>query len=794
MENQDSRQLYNLFLRLIFQRKWQIVLCTLAVLLPIGLYNELATPVYESSVSIIFNEAASPLTNYDSDPLRKYYRETSILNRIEEIESRSLAEEIAESLSPDLIDKFQFPDDPPPYFNRDDFVVDKIEESLSAHVVRQTDVVKITVETHDPVLCQTLSNRAAEVLRARSLRIKRDEVSGVREVIEEQLGVFQDQLQRSEQELKEFKESEGISSLELQTEEILKRITDCEILANQVKAELSAKEQRYDVITQKLAAQKQELLPSMSNVSSPWFESQKERLTELQVQITRLRVQDYPSDHPKLVQLQNEFNKTKESLSQEIMKVAEGEFISDPLSQLNTYITESINLEIELQALRAQEKACAKVVNDYEQRLKTLPDKELRLANLIRKREVNDKIYMMLYEKREEAKISEAERAANVRIIDDAQLPEVPIRPNKKLNLALGLAMGLALGFGLAFFRETMNKTLRTSDDIEELTTWPVLANIPTIEFSKKSYPEMDISDDPIVKRGMFTALEPKSMSSEAFRVLRTNMQFLNENKKYKTILVSSLSAAEGKSTTTTNLAISLTKLGHRVLIIDADLRRPSIYKLLEVDKQPGLGDILTNHQTLINDLAAEDREQEFYENATDSPVWSTIQNLKNHKRDVGELVENYQDFSMDESNNNNDEAREAAKSRYINFLNVSLIESIQSTAVKNLKVLASGKELDNPSELVSTNSMHWLLDVAKKKYDFILVDSPPLLLVPDCMVLSKMVDGVLLVVEADKNEQKMLLRVKQFLDKTKTKVVGVVLNRVDPKMMYSDEDYYYFG
>jgi len=792
MENQDSRQIYNLFLRIIFQRKWQIILCMVAVLLPITLYNEFTTPVYESSVSIIFDEAASPLTNYDSDPLRKYHRETSILNRIEEIESRSLAEEVAESLSPELVDKFRFPTEPPPNFNRDDFVVDKIEESLSANVVRQTDVVKISVETHDPVLCQTLSNRAAEVLRERSLRIKRDEVSGVREVIEEQLAVFQDQLQRSEQELKEFKESEGISSLELQTEEILKRITDCEILANQVKAELSAKEQRYEVIKQKLSAQKQELLPSISNVSSPWFESQKERLTELQVQITRLRVQNYPPDHPKLVQLQNEFDKTKESISEEVMKVAEGEFVSDPLSQLNSYITESINLEIELQALRAQEKACARVVNDYEQRLKTLPDKELKLANLIRKREVNEKIYMMLYEKREEAKISEAERAANVRIIDHAQLPELPIRPNKTLNLALGVVMGLALGFGLAFFRETMNKTLRTSDDIEQLTTWPVLANIPLIEFSKKSYPEINISDDPSVKRGMFTKLEPKSMSAEAFRVLRTNMQFLNENKKYKTILVSSLSAAEGKSTTTTNLAISLTKLGLRVLIIDADLRRPSIYRLLEVDKQPGLGDILTNHQTLMNDLVAEDREKEFFESATDSPVWATIQNLKNHKQDVGELIENYQDFSRDATNSNED--KEESKARYINFLNVSLIESIQSTAVQNLKVLASGKELDNPSELVSTSSMRWLLDVAKKKYDFILVDSPPLLLVPDCMVLSKMVDGVLLVVEANKNEQKMLLRVKQFLDKTQTKVVGVVLNRVDPKMMYSDEDYYYFG
>lgn len=792
MENRDSNQLYAHFLKILHTRKWQILLCMLAVLAPIVAYNELATPVYESSVSIIFDQASSSLTSYDTDPLRKYYRETSILNRIEEIESRSLAEEVAEELSPELIERFQFPDEPPPGFDRDDFIVDKIKESLSASVVRQTDVVKISVETHDPQLSQTIGNLAASALRERNLRIKRDEVSGVREVIEEQLSVFQEQLEEAEQKLRDFKEKEGITSLEMQTEEILKRITECEVLANEVKAELSAKEQRYNVIKQKLSSQKQDLLPSVTNVASPWFESQKDRLTELQVQITRLRVQDYPSDHPKMVQLQDEFNKIKESLTQEIMKVTEGEFVSDPLTQLSGYVTESISLEIELQALRAQQRACSRVVSDYEERLKELPDKELKLANLVRKREVNEKIYMMLYEKREEAKISEAERAANIRIIDNARLPEQPIHPNKTLNLALGIVMGLALGFGLAFFQETLHRTLKTSEDIEELTSWPVLANVPTLELNKKSDSEIDVSDDPRIRRGMLTILEPKSMSAEAFRVLRTNIQFRNENRKYKTILTSSLSAAEGKSTTTTNLAISLTKLGLRVLIIDADLRRPTMHELLEVDKQPGLGDILSNHQKLVNDLVAEDREKEFYENATDSPVWSSIQNLKNHDRDVVDLVENFQDFSMEESNN--DQAEEKPKSQYINFLNVSLIESIQSTKIKNLKVLSSGKALDNPSELVSTNSMKWLLEVAKKKYDFVLVDSPPLLLVPDCMVLSRMVDGVMLVLEADKNEQKMLLRVKQFLDKTQTRVLGVVLNRVDPKTMYSDEDYYYFG
>jgi tyrosine-protein kinase Etk/Wzc len=761
------------------------------------LYNKIAPPAYQASVSIIFEDISNPLRQDTYDPLRSFYRETYILNRIEEIKSRSLAEEIAAALPTDIVNRFNFPEDPAPDFNKQEFVTAQIQASISAGSVRKTDIIKINAQTHDPFLSKILANTAAEVLRSRNLKIKRNEVSGVREYIEEQLAVFKEQLQRSEETLKEFKELNSITSLEQESQEILRRITAAEVIYNQVKAQRKSTEERLTVIHDKLSVKREELVPTITNISSPWMQQLKDRLIELQVQYARLQVQDYPPEHPKMVQLQQEIDQTKKSLTNEALKLAQGGIVVDPLSQINTYLTESFSLEIELETLKAQEQALKKVVSEYEQTLKALPVKEFELANLLRNRTVNEKIYMMLLEKREEARISEAEKIANLRIIDEAQLPLFPIKPRKRLNLAIGLMMGLFIGFGLAFLLEYMDTTLKTSEEIEKLTTWSVLAAVPKFDiapngrFNFSKLPKDKLAKEPRVLKGLLSSLKPTGKAAESYRVLRTNIQFLRDSQKFNKILITSLSAQEGKSTTATNLGITLTGLGLRVLIIDADLRRPTIHEIFGIEKEPGLSDILMNHHTIINGIAAENREMEFYDKANDSPVWSTIQNLKNYKKDVGALEENFKDFTLEVSEKNKEVIQPQAQ--YVNLLNTSLIETIQATEINNLKILTSGKFLTNPSEILSTVSMKWLLEVVNKKYDLILIDSPPLLLVPDSMVMSSIVDGVLFVLESEKNEESMVLNAQKFLEKTNSRVIGVVLNRVDPKMMYRDKDYYYY-
>lgn len=700
----------------------------------------MAIPVYQASVSVIFEDKSNPFKNEKFDPMKKFQKETYILNRIEELNSRSGAEEIAAVLPENLINSFNFPKEPSANFDKSKFVTKQIQKSISARVKRNTDIIKIISQTNDPRLSMVLANTAAEVLQKRNLQNKRNEVSGLRKFLENQLTAFKSVLDETEKKLKEFKEANSITSLQAESSEILKRITQSEIKYNQIMAKRVSTERGLKIIRAKLAEQRQELVPTITDVSSSWLQHLKDKLIDLQAQYTRLHIQqNYSSNHPKLIQLQQEIEQTRNSLSEEAIKLAQSNIMFDPLSQINEFMTKSFSLEIELESLKAQEQALKEVVQGYGKTLKELPAKESKLANLLRNKEVNEKIYMMLLEKREEAKISEAEEIANLRIIDTAELPEDPVSPRKRLNLATGLIGGLILGIGIAFFFDSMDNFLKTSEEVEELTSWPVLANIPRFDISTNGTLDLDNSKEelpmePEKRKQKMKTLESRRGASEAYHVLRSTLQLLNDRVKFNTILMTSLSAEEGKSTTSKNLAVSFAQLGYNVLVIDADLRRPTIHKIFGISKEQGLSDVLAHH------------------------------------------------------NSNN-----GLQTNIKVFLN----ESIQDTEIENLKVLTSGNSVSNPSVLLSTLSMRWLVQELRNTYDLILIDSPPVLLVPESVLLSSMVDGVVMVIKSNKNEKKLLLQAKQVLENSNSKILGMVLNMVEPKTLYSDKKLYnqnYYG
>ena len=176
METQVSDQIISQFNYIIKKRKWHIVLCVLGVLIPIIFYNETASPIYQASVSIIFEDISNPLSDNRGGYWEIAFQEKLILNRIEEIKSRSIAADIASSLPSDLLKRFQLPENPPRNFDKDKFLTEQIRKSISAHAVRKTDIIKINAESPDPLLCMNLANTAANVLRKRNVDIKKNEV------------------------------------------------------------------------------------------------------------------------------------------------------------------------------------------------------------------------------------------------------------------------------------------------------------------------------------------------------------------------------------------------------------------------------------------------------------------------------------------------------------------------------------------------------------------------------------------------------------------------------------------
>lgn len=290
-------------------------------------------------------------------------------------------------------------------------------------------------------------------------------------------------------------------------------------------------------------------------------------------------------------------------------------------------------------------------------------------------------------------------------IVDAAPLPTSPVSPQPLRNLGLAAVLGLLLGLGLAVLRELLDTTVKTGADVEAVTGAPMMADIAF--------------DARATKRPLITSLESHAPRVEAFRVLRTNMQFVDVDKASKVFAVTSSVPGEGKTTTACNLAITLAQAGERVLMVDGDLRRPQIATMFDLEPAVGLTSVL-----------------------------------------IG---------------------------------SIDLEDAYQETNIENLTVLSSGKVPPNPSELLQSQAMGEVLDRARKEFDIIVMDAPPLLPVTDAALLASQSDGALVVVRHSKTTRDQLRHSIERLSAVDAKVLGLVFNMV-PVRRGSKGDAYGYG
>ncbi|MBI4323474.1 MAG: polysaccharide biosynthesis tyrosine autokinase [Candidatus Omnitrophica bacterium] len=387
--------------------------------------------------------------------------------------------------------------------------------------------------------------------------------------------------------------------------------------------------------------------------------------------------------------------------------------------------------------------------------LRALPGAELEFARLTRELEINQKMYGTLRERLEEARIAEAEKVPDASIIERAMPPQAPISPRKPLSLAIGLLLGLLLGCVLAFVTETMDTSIGTIEDVETLLNLPVLAVIPHVPKEEKrerrtiiqlkrqlrllrAKPRLLFKPRKGVGRDDRLALHvhyaPNSITSEAYRILRTNLKLSAER---KVILVTSSGPGEGKTTVLSNLGIVIAQGGAKTMLLASDLRRPELDRAFGLSREEhGLSDLL---QGAV-------------------PLERTIRGLS--------------DFILGKFG-----YEEAVKNPYLS----------------NLFILSTGRLPENPVELIGSKGMQDLLHTLRSQFDVILVDAPPLLPVADSLLLAPYVDGVVLVYEVGRISRAMLLRAKTQLESVGAKVFGVVLNHVRPEVQTQPRDYYYY-
>lgn len=786
----ESQEIFEVFQRIFRRKKWFIAICIVMVLVPISIYNFVAPPVYEASTMLVFEEFNNPVAGYDYD----FSRDVFFSNQLVEIKSNSFALDIVKSLPPEIYQKFDVPDSGESSKSGLEYIVDRIQRFIAAYPVRGSNIIQISYQSNKPEVSQAVANAAAEVLQKRNSEFKKEGVGGVRKFIETQLERYKIQLNNAETSLKNFKEKNNITSVDKEAEEVMRRLTDAEVLYNTVKTDKGSTQKRLDALQQKLAEQKSELVPSITDIGSSWAQKLREKLVDLNLQYMNLKVQGYPEDHPKMVDLKNNMERLRQDLTEKASKLAQGaESSLDPLAQMEKYINESVSLQIELESLKARERALEKIMQEYNEQLKTLPDKEFELARYTRERDVNHKIYTTLLEKLEEAKISEAEQTSTVRVIDKAKLPIIPISPRKRLNLVIGFLLGLIMGVVFAFISELRNKSITSSGEVETLTQWPVVAMIPNMnafskgKFRKKMYTGDQDDTRERSYRALYSTLEPNTPIAEAYRMLRTNLQFAGLGRQFKTLLVTSLGPGDGKTTTITNLAISFASFGNRTLIVDSDLRIPVMHNFFGLDRESGITDLLEAFAEMDSILALPRGREPESGNMPHQQVHQK-QNVNANTHDTNSQSrrtgQSPSGANSSESNGVSDVAKPSETHRIPDMREV-FERAIKGTGIANLSFVSSGRKMPHPEGLISIRPLPLILQKFTHSFNTVLIDSAPLLLVNDTLMLAGNVDAVLLVVDANKCDKEMLLKAKKLLENSKANVVGVVLNNFEVEGSY---------
>jgi len=323
-----------------------------------------------------------------------------------------------------------------------------------------------------------------------------------------------------------------------------------------------------------------------------------------------------------------------------------------------------------------------------------------------------------------------------LRIIEEASVPSSPFSPNVKMNVLTAAAIGLVLAVAGALLIEFLDDTIKSPEDVTKTTNLVTLGAFPKFSGAEEEGKVIAIK-------------EPLSPIVESFRILAANVQFSTIDKPTRTIMVTSPGPGEGKSTAIANLAAVITQSGQKVILVDADLRRPTLQKLFGISNRRGLTD------ALVNVIAPQ--------------------------------------VKASASVNSSGEANPDQLNKLEITSSIDLSPYLQKTSLENLLMMTSGTLPPNPIELLGSESMSRLIEILSSQATMVLFDCAPNLVVADAAVLSSKVDGVILVFDVGNTRAAEARRASEELRRVHARTLGVVLNRVNRKVGGYNYYYHYY-
>jgi len=881
IQTESSKHLLEYYF-ILLKHKW-IIIASGIIAISIAIYhNTTLHPVYKTTATIVVESErrTSPITGRIMEYESFYLGEINFNTHFKLITSRPVLERVAKNLKLDQIEKSDvLKKNPRQSFvskfkqniklllgikNNPSVVVDKMSQLVSGlrgkiniEHVEDTRLLKINVTDSDRVNAKNIANALAKAYIDFNIENRLKSSRNTLSWMTDQLYETKKKLEDSEEDFLAYKQKEKLFSFSGKQDLIASKIADFNesyLKARNKRLEIDAKLKELRPSSKSDA----NILYARSVILNPVIDNLYSQLLDQEVEISQLKKVFKPK-HPKLIQAKTKMDKTSKKLHEEVLKEVE-------------------NLKFERSILFAKEKVLQKTMADFENEALETNRQELKYKIFQRNVETNQKLYDILLSKVKESNIIDNIDVSNIRIVEQAVIPRAPVIQNKMRNLMMGLILGLMGGAGIVFFFEYLDRSLRTEEDVQRHIGLPVLAVIPKVENKKITILKKKKKNHPSVKQYNELFLKNFSTNSrfaEAYRTLRTNIDFAFLEKEFRSLLITSAGAVEGKTLTVANLSYTISKRDKTVLMMDADLRKPMLGRLITSKESPGLTGLLSDvfnkritsgrigDEFGISDLyrllilqkktgrlhlsdGNEELELFFLQgelmdlnwlnrpeqkklaailttngHITKEQAQQAIDKQKNTGQKLGFILINmglledkdligpltihimeglrttlqltsgtfsfkellpsdYNRSSFDPIDIHGLYEKVILGEEELPYIQKKVKSTIIPAGIDNLFLLPCGKIPPSPSELLASRRMSFLMSFLKKKFDMLVIDSPPVMPTSDALLLASRTDGVLLINRSGMMNRKLVIKTTEQLRDAKANLMGVVLNRVN--------------
>ncbi len=534
--------------------------------------------------------------------------------------------------------------------------------------------IGISFDSKDPKKASAIANAFVSEYLVDQLEAKYEATARANKWIEERLGNLKAKVEESENTVEEFRRKSGLIEIDgstvaaRQMQEINRQLTDARVGTSQAEAKLRS--------IQGMIHSKGGLEGAADVLASPLIQRLREQETEVRRREAEMASR-YGEMHPKMINTRAEYRDLQNKISEEVRKIVQ-------------------SMENEVEIARAKERQIEKDLHNLESRAGVEMKDSVALRQLQREADSNRTLYENFLTRFKETGEQQEMKVADARIIAPADAPVKPAFPNKLLFMLVGLIIGSVLGVMAAYLVEYFDRGFRRSDGVEEATGLPVIGMIPSLAGVSDLQPEG------------YVISKPLSAYSESLRTVRTAIHFSNVDNPPKTVMVTSSGPAEGKTAFCMSLARSVAKAGNKVLLIDADLRKPRIAQALGIKETNG-------------GLAA---------------VLAGDKNLKDALRPDKEIP--------------------------------------------NLHILPASGTAPNSQDMLGSQHMLELLQDVSKRYDLIILDTPPILAVADAAMVSHAVDTTIFLIKWSETPRETVMRALKQLGSLGCHIAGIVLSQVD--------------